>query len=239
MSLTIEDRYRMDGKIVLDTESRSYPFLKAYPSHYRFGDSYVYLGYHAQDDLRALAKAILNAVEPEALVENQKEKATEPEPYCPQVGDVVRVIAPQFARNWGVGEHKVVKVWGGDATILHSAHGRGAFTYDELELVTPASAPTPEPEPEQQYDVPALVAAVASLEDRVADLEAADKDDEIKVGDLVRYTDKGVIPGAVRKVTDIYSTGATIRYRLVHITGYMRGEQAHSGASRDQIEKVN
>lgn len=130
MSLTI-DHNGMAGKIVLDTESRGYPFLRAYPSHEddRYA-SHAYLGFTAQDDLLALGKAILNAVEPEALVENQKE--AEPEPY-------------------------------------------------RVEHITPTSAPTPSTE--QQYDIPALVAAVADLEDRIAALEA---DTEIRVGDTVR-----------------------------------------------------
>lgn len=235
MSLTIEDRYRMDGKFVLDTESRRYPFLKAYPPAHGDNSFYAYLGYDAQDDLRALGKAILNAVEPEALVENQK--ATEPEPYKPQVGDAVRVTA--FADDDPWHNHVgIITDAAKYASCLEVKSADDSIEYTALvgyNEVTPASAPTPEPE----HDVAALVAAVDSLKERVAYLEAAAKDDEIKVGDLVRYTSEGGLPGLVRKVANIHGTGAGTRYRLVHTTGDAAGSQAHPGVRRNQIEKVN
>lgn len=195
MSLTIEHR-DMDGKFVLDTESRGYPFLYAKPDKY----GNAYLGSSAQDDLRGLAKAILNAIEPDALVENQK--AVKPEPREFQVGDIVRVIAPMYARTaWGKNEHLVAMVSGDIVSIKHDTMGLGGFYPEELELITPASAPA-------EFDIPALAAAVNNLQDRVDDLEKAAAETEptlwgYKVGDLVEYTEVGTLPGAIRKVLRI------------------------------------
>lgn len=146
--------------------------------HLDLGDEIVTT---SDTDLAPLAKAILNAVEPKALVENQK--GAEPEPYKPQVGDWVKVAdTPTYNRRFRDQTLQVVDP--GYRVSDFEVVVRGTDGYDGMLLVkdvTPASAPTPE----QQYDIPALVAAVAALEDRVDYLELA-ADTEIRVGDTVR-----------------------------------------------------
>lgn len=232
MTLII-DNGRMNGKFVFDTTTFGWPVLRATAN----ANGRAYLGYAAQDDLLALGKAILNAMEPEALVENQK--AAEPEPYKPQVGDLVRVTAPQYVRNWGIGEHKIVEVYNTSATIEHPAQGRGAFPFDQLELV---EAPAPE------FDVPALAAAVNDLQDRIADLEAA-ADTEIRIGDTVRVLPEQWNIGGVfvehrtitGEVTEIVPEDRDSRYlvRFTYPEGHRdAGKTTQIYASAD-IEKVN
>lgn len=126
-----------------------------------------YMGLGDQADILALGKAILNAMEPEALVENQK--PAEPEPYKPQVGDWVKVAdTPTYNRRFRDQTLQVVDP--GYRVSDFEVVVRGTDGYDGMLLVkdvTPASAPTPT----QDYDIPALVAAVANLEDRVDDLQ--------------------------------------------------------------------
>lgn len=157
-------------------------------------------------DLAPLAKAILNAVEPGALVENQKA----PEPtYKP--GDWVKVAAnsPYNSSFRGqtlrLADDQSLYSADGFAVLLVGAEGySGAVS---KRWITPASAPEPAIV-EQGYDVPALVASVADLEDRVAALESKPEPEPTlwgyKVGDLVKYTQAGTLPGEMRRVSAIH-----------------------------------
>lgn len=161
-----------DGDLALYTNGPSGTLI-----HLDLGDEIVTT---SDVDLAPLAKAILNAVEPEALVENQKD--AEPEPHQFKVGDWVKVSgdAPYNENFRG----QTLQVTAPAYSLFGSLRLVGTRGYTGAvsdEWVTPASEPTPEAE---QPSVADLITRIDTLEAQVAAL-TTQSDTTIRVGDTV------------------------------------------------------
>lgn len=163
-----------DGDLALYTNGPSGTLI-----HLDLGDEIITT---SDVDLAPLAKAILNAVEPEALVENQKD--AEPEPYRPQVGDWVKVADSQMYNRYFRGQTLQVVDPGYRVSAFEVVvRGTDGFSGSiRLKDVTPASDPSSKP---QQPSVVDLITRIDTLEAQVAAL-ATQADPTIRVGDTVR-----------------------------------------------------
>lgn len=173
----------------------------------------------------------------------------EPDPARPfQVGDLVRVVATQYAMNWGIGTWPVVALYksGDTVSINHGTYGKGAFTPDELELV---KAVLPKPTLQEQIDDlkasddalkashDSLKTSLDALTIRVDALETTAKSDSLwgyKVGDRVRYTGSGAWLG--ERIVGRIERGANPRLRLDIPNGTRDVGTAYGPT---EIEKVN
>lgn len=290
--------------ILFETPNNShghFEFAQFYGSGYALrgisqSGEYAYLGLFEQAEIRGLAKAILNAMEPESLVENQKapepaykpgdwvkvaddspysdnfhgqtlrlhddqsgypandlavllvgaagyrgsvmkkyitpasapEPAIVPAPF--KVGDRVRVVSDEFNPRDGSR--------GDLGTVSEIRYPYVAVNVDGKTLGFPFKSDEIEHAPvEQGYDVPALVASVADLEDRVAALESKPEPEPTlwgyKVGDLVKYTRMGTLPGEMRRVSAIHKADG-----IIGLANPQTGKTVGSAAAASEITRA-